>query len=169
MSGGRVREQRGERDGEKARWKTVARNKRGEERMEKERGGERWHDTGAEAQRACTWFLCSWHRFWNSPSARNAILVGWYTVKCTITAVSLKPRPATTFVTALHFDPIASSCRNVEQHRRWRGSYSFRVQLPVPRPVSAISDSETPLSQSDVLQINLRELSPIIFSLYDVD
>lgn len=56
--------------------------------MEKERGGERWHDTGAEAQRACTWFLCSWHRFWNSPSARNAILVGWYTVKCTITAVS---------------------------------------------------------------------------------
>lgn len=84
--------------------------------MEKERGGERWHDTGAEAQRACTWFLCSWHRFWNSPSARNAILVGWYTVKCTITAVSLKPRPATTFVTALHFDPIASSCRNVEQH-----------------------------------------------------
>lgn len=38
MSGGRVREQRGERDGEKARWKTVARNKRGEERMEKGRG-----------------------------------------------------------------------------------------------------------------------------------
>lgn len=47
-------------------------------------------------------------------------------------------------------------------------SYSFRIQLPDLSRATLTSDSKTPLSQSDVLQINLHELSPIIFSLDDV-
>lgn len=171
------RKRRRKRDGK---WRTVARNKRREERMAKgkregqmdrERGRGRGHTTRAQkrSKRARGSFV---RGTVSGTALRPAILFSWAGTRLNARLPQYRWNLGRPPSWLHHFDPIASSCRNVEQHCQWRGSYSFRIQLPVPRPVSgstAISDSKTPLSRSDVLRINLRELSPIIFSLDDVD